>query len=415
MSEKKDVLFLCQYFYPEYISSATLPYDTALALGKSGFSVGALCGYPKEYSASEKVPLKECINGIDIKRLKYIQLKRSNIIGRLMNYFSFTFSVAINFMELKKYKSIIVYSNPPILPYIAAMAHKFFGTKVIFVSYDIYPEIAHVTNMISKDSLMSKVMRGLNKSIFKRVNHVVALSNEMKEYLLNVRTTLSSSQITVIPNWYEDKGVTELTESLNNNLFHGIKNEDNLVVSYFGNMGIAQDLDTLLDTIRLFKNDDGVQFVFAGHGNKMKYLKMTVKSENLSNVHIFDFLHDQDFQDALNISDCFIVSLAEGLTGLAVPSKTYSYMMAGKPIIAIMGEESDIAKDLNSNNAGYSIQVGESGKLLNAIQELRNDKEKRVLMGRNCRDIYIEKYTVEKCTRQYIKMMEKVLECDSNV
>lgn len=415
MSKKKDVLFLCQYFYPEYISSATLPYDTAVSLAKAGFSVGALCGYPQEYSASEKVPLKEYRNGIDIKRLKYIQLKRSNSIGRLINYFSFTFSVAINFMELKKYKSIMVYSNPPILPFIAAMANKFFGTKIIFVSYDIYPEIAQVTNITSTDSLMSKFMRKLNKSIFKHVNHVVALSNEMKEYLLKSRATLSSTQITVIPNWYEDKGVTEFSESFNNKLFRGIKREDNLVVSYFGNMGIAQDLDTLLDTIRLLKNDNGVQFIFAGHGNKMEHLKMTVRSEGLNNVNIFDFLHDQDFQDALNISDCFVVSLAEGLTGLAVPSKTYSYMMAGKPIIAVIGEESDIAKDLHSNNAGYSIQVGESRKFFNAIQALRNDKEKRVLMGRNCREIYLEKYTLEKCTGQYIKMIKKVLEGNSNV
>ena len=29
MKKKKDILFLCQYFYPEYVSSATLPFDTA--------------------------------------------------------------------------------------------------------------------------------------------------------------------------------------------------------------------------------------------------------------------------------------------------------------------------------------------------------------------------------------------------
>ena len=53
---KKNVLLLCQYFYPEYISSATLPYDTAEALVKAGFSVGALCGYPREYNKSGQVP-----------------------------------------------------------------------------------------------------------------------------------------------------------------------------------------------------------------------------------------------------------------------------------------------------------------------------------------------------------------------
>ncbi|MGV2939582.1 glycosyltransferase family 4 protein [Mesobacillus sp. LC4] len=410
MNKKKDILFLCQYFYPEYVSSATLPFDTAEALKKAGFSVGALSGYPKEYSLNDEVPLKETYKGIEIRRLKYIQLKRSNIIGRLINYFSFTFFVALRINELRKYRVVIVYSNPPVLPLVAALASKFFNTKVIFVSYDIYPEMAHITNSISEDSIISKMMKIVNKSVFKHVNKVVALSNEMKAYLLNHRSKLSEEQVEVIPNWYEDKGIIEDKDASKNKLFRSIKEDDNLIVSYFGNMGICQDLDTLVDAIRQFKDDSKVQFVFAGHGNKMDTLKKIVEKEKLDNVNIFDFLHGQDFQDALNISDCFIVSLAEGLTGLAVPSKTYSYMMASKPVIAIMGEESDIAKDLTENNAGYAMEVGESLKLVNSIKELRDDKEKCRNMGENCRSVFLKKYTKEQCTQQYVNMMQKILE-----
>ena len=134
---------------------------------------------------------------------------------------------------------MIVYSNPPVLPLIAALANKFFNTKVIFVSYDVYPEMAYITNTISEDSIISKMMKIVNKSIFKRVNKVVALSNEMKAYLLEHRSALSEHQIEVIPNWYEDKGLSNATESSKNKLFRSIKKDGNLVVSYFGNMGIC--------------------------------------------------------------------------------------------------------------------------------------------------------------------------------
>jgi glycosyltransferase involved in cell wall biosynthesis len=408
--KKKDVLFLCQYFYPEYVSSATLPFDTALSLMGAGLTVGALCGYPREYKLADKVPLKETHMNIEIKRLKYIQLKRSSFFGRLINYFSFTIAVILRFMELKRYEAIIVYSNPPILPFIAVLANKFFNTKVIFVSYDIYPEIAHITNSISQDSIISKMMRVINKSIFKHVNKVVALSNEMKAYLLEHRPALSEQQIEVIPNWFEDKGLSSIKESSKNKLFRSIKRDGKLIVSYFGNMGICQDLNTIVDGIRQLKDDNEVQFIFAGHGTKMATLKNIVQKECLNNVSIFDFLHGQDFQDALNISDCFIVSLADGLTGLAVPSKTYSYMMACKPVIAIIGSDSDIARDLTSNNAGYAMQVGESSKLVSAIKELRDDKDKREYMGENCRNVFLEKYTKEHCTQQYVNMMQRILE-----
>lgn len=409
MKEKKDILFLCQYFYPEYISSATLPYDTAKALVDAGFSVSALCGYPREYSKDCNVPTKETHHGVEITRLKYLQLKRSNFIGRLVNYFSFTIAVFFRFFSLRNYKSIVVYSNPPVLPLIAAWASKFFNTKMIFVSYDVYPEMAHITNSISENGFISKFMQFINKEIYGNVNKVVALSNEMKEYLLKNRKDLQDSQVEIIPNWYEDKLVEDISKSYSNRKFENLNPKENLIISYFGNMGICQDLDTILEAMRVLSTDDQVKFVFAGHGNKMERLRRAIKDECLSNSVVYDFLHGQDFQDALNISDSFIVSLAEGVTGLAVPSKTYSYMMAGKPVIAIMGIESDISKDLLQNNAGFTMEVGQVDKLINSILKLKIDKQLKSEMGLNIRRLFEQKYTKEKATSKYAGMMKAVL------
>lgn len=417
MKEKRDILFLCQYFYPEYVSSATLPYDTAKALVSSGFSVSALCGYPNEYNKEGEVPLQEEHEGIKIKRLKYLQLKRSNFIGRLINYFSFTASVASRILFFRGYKSIIVYSNPPILPFIAIIAKKIFRIKVVFVSYDVYPEMGYITKSISENGLISKTMKKMNKSIFKNIDRLVAISNEMKNYLINNRDNLSENRISVIPNWYSDNIIDNLMveRALKNPLFSEIKSKSELVISYFGNLGICQDLTTILEAIRHYSNDSRVEFVFAGHGIKFEYLKKIVNEENLKHVRIFDFLHGQDYQDALNISDVFLVSLADGVTGLGVPSKTYSYMMAGKPIIAIMGDESDISIDLNGRIAGYSMRVGDNDKIIEAINELLEDPGKRKTMGKRCRKIFEEKYTEKICTNQYVDMMKNLLGENKNV
>ena len=64
MKQKKDVLFLCQFFYPEYISSAQLPFDTVMALKNAGFSVDALCGYPQEYLDGRDIPVRETVDVI---------------------------------------------------------------------------------------------------------------------------------------------------------------------------------------------------------------------------------------------------------------------------------------------------------------------------------------------------------------
>lgn len=402
MKAKKDILFLCQFFYPEYISSAQLPYDTVLALKDAGFSVGALCGYPREYSEGGQIPLKEEVNGVQIHRLKYIQMDRSGFLGRIVNYFSFTLMVLLNLFEISNYKAVVVYSNPPILPWIASWAKVLFGTKLIFVSYDLYPEVATVTNTLREGNLICRLMDHINKCVYRRADHVVALSSEMKDYIAAHRP-ISPDKITVIPNWYKDGG--EPSHSREGNRFAQTV-DGRFVVSYFGNMGTMQDMDTILGAIRQLK-EENVFFLFAGHGNKMEALKQIVAEERIDNIKICDFLHGQDFKDALDISDCALVSLEKGATGLCVPSKTYSYMMQGLPLLAIM-DECDIVRDIEKG-AGMWVRNGESEKLAASIRAMEKDPQKLADMRKICRSLYLNHYTTEICTQKYVTLFQALL------
>ena len=400
--KKKDILFLCQFFYPEYISSAQLPYDTVLSLKEAGFSVDVLCGYPREYSEGENVPLEENVQGIHIKRLKYIQLDRSGFLGRLVNYFSFTFMVLLHLFSAAKYRAVVVYSNPPILPWIASWAKTLFGTKLVFVAYDLYPEVATVTNTLREGNIICRLMNHINKVVYRRADHVVALSTEMKDYIAENRP-ISREKITVIPNWYKDSGSSPINRE--NNRFSQLVN-GRFVVSYFGNMGTMQDMQTILGAIRRLK-DASVFFLFAGHGNKMEALKQIITEEKIENIRIFDFLHGQDFSDALAISDCALVSLEKGATGLCCPSKTYSYMMQGLPLLAIM-DEGDIVRDIESG-AGMWVRNGECEKLAAAVETMRSDGEAHNRMRRICRELYLKNYTTEICTQKYVTLFRSLL------
>ena len=396
--KKKDILFACQFFYPEYVSSATLPYDTACALRDSGFQVDALCGYPREYSQKKNVPLRETVDGITILRLKYLQLKRSGFLGRLINYFSFSFMVFLNLWRFAGYRAVVVYSNPPILPWIASWAKMLFGTKLYFVAYDLYPELAVQTHSLREGSVICRLMEHINRCIYTRADGVVVLSNEMREFVLANRP-IDPDRVHVIANWYEDEKQEENPENGFASMVEG-----RFVVSYFGNMGICQDMQTILDAMRLLK-EENVFFLFAGHGNKMEALKAAVEEEGFSNVRIFDFLHGQQFRDALAISDCALVSLAEGTTGLCVPSKTYSYMMKGIPLLAIM-DEGDIVRDVEAG-AGCWVRNGDAQGLADAIRTMGSDSCRLNGMREKCRELYLEKYTREICTGKYVSLFQK--------
>jgi len=180
------ILFMLQFFYPEYITSALLPFQTAEHLVKEGFDVTVYCGYPKEYVSDEKnsVPKKETVSGIKINRIKYMQFERSNMLLRIINYFSLVVSFLLKTFSFRKYDQIVVYSNPPILPIVAIVCNMLFKTDIIFVSYDIYPEIALKTDNLDENSITTKFMNFINKQLYKRAKKVVALSTEMKEFIL---------------------------------------------------------------------------------------------------------------------------------------------------------------------------------------------------------------------------------------
>ena len=403
MKKSRDILFLCQFFYPEYISSAQLPFDTVRALTDAGFTVDVLCGYPHEYLDGKDIPVKEEIDGIKIHRLKYIQTGRAGFLGRIINYFSFTFMVLLHILSVAKYKAVVVYSNPPILPWIASWAKVLFDTKLIFVSYDLYPEVATVTNTLREGNIICRLMNHINRCVFRRADSVVALSSEMKEFILKNRE-IASDKVSVIPNWFEDRG--EPSRNLTDNRFREMT-AGKYVVSYFGNMGTMQDMDTILGAIRELRDEKDIFFLFAGHGNKIERLKTIVAEEKIPNIVIHDFLHGKDFQDALAISDCALVSLEKGATGLCVPSKTYSYMMQGIPLLAIM-DDCDIVRDIEKG-AGLWVRNGESVKLAEAIRSLRSDPDKQKTMRQTCRSIYLSNYTTEICTQKYVTLFREIL------
>ena len=403
MKQKKDILFACQFFYPEYISSAQLPFDTAKALRKVGYSVDVLCGYPREYLDGDHIPADETVEGIHIHRLKYIQLDRSGFLGRIVNYFSFTFMVLLNLPKLRIYRSVVVYSNPPILPWIASWAKALFGTKLIFVAYDLYPEVATVTKTLGQGNPICRLMNHINRCICRRADRIVALSSEMKSYILGHRD-YPEQAVRVIPNWYADHGT--VTPNRENNPFRQVT-KGRFTVAYFGNMGTMQDMKTLLEAVRELRGED-VFFLFAGHGNKMEALKETVQAEGIENIAIYPFLHGQDFQNALAISDCALVTLVQGATGLCVPSKTYSYMMQGIPLLAVM-DEGDIVSDIEAG-AGRWVRNGEGKRLARHIRDMKADPETVGQMRKICRRLYETKYTEEICTQQYVSLFRELLE-----
>lgn len=399
---KKDIVFLNQYFYPGHNTTATLPFDTARFLAAQGFSVGALVGYPREYSTDVHLPLTETAEGVEIRRIRYLQLRRLRVIGRLINYFSLTFHMWLHASYLKNYKTVVVYSNPPILPIVALRAKRKYGTKIVFVAHDVYPEVAYASKSLTPKSLISRVMNRINRELYGSADCVVALTDEMREFLLAHRPGLTPDRIVTIANWAHEKERKADPEAYER---FGYPNGQ-FVVSYFGNMGICQDIETLMKTAEMLKDDDRVRFLIVGHGSKKESVEKRVKERGLHNVQVLNFLIGKDFEQAVAVSSCSIISLESGLKGTCAPSKYYSYLQGGQPILSIIDPDSYLAAEAKEKKIGYSVNNGDSAGLRDHILALVEHPEEVKAMGERAKKLYEEQYAYEVAMEKYRKVME---------
>lgn len=395
--EKRDILFLCQFFYPEYNSSATLPFDMARYLASHGFTVDALAGYPREYSPEKHPPLRETAEGVGITRVRYLQLNRAGAVGRLINYFSLTFRAWVRMSRFRDYRAVIVTSNPPVLPIVAVRAKRKYGIRLVFVAYDVYPEVAYASGALTPGCLISRVMKRLNRRVYASADCVVAITDEMREFLLERRPELTPDRVITIANWAHEKEGRADSAAYRRFGYP----EGQFIVSYFGNVGTCQDVETMLQAAELLKDDGRIRFLIAGHGNKKAAVEARIREKELKNVQLKDFLTGKDFEQAVAVSSCCIVSLERGLKGTCAPSKYLSYLQGGKPVLAVVEEDSYLAAEIEREQIGCRISIGDGMGLRDAILALAEHPEECREQGTRAKALYRSRYTKEAAMEKY--------------
>ena len=404
---KKDVLILCQYFYPEYVSSAVLPTELAEELVNRGLTVDVLCGYPYEYYDGADVAVQETYRGIGIRRVRYSRFDKGRPIARLVNYLSLLLSFTLRFGKFFEYRCIIVYSNPPILPLLPYYVSRWSTTKFVFVAYDIYPDVALKQGIMKQGGFIDRLMRSINRRVYGQASRVVALGKEMRDYMIRTGIAEKPDHIRVIPNWYSGNSLE--TRDISGGEFRYLRERWPFIVLYSGNMGTCQDMDTILECMSEFRNRDDILFVFTGHGNKHSYVKDYLRDGGFKNAKVYGFLLGEDYYDVLNMADICLVSLAKGNEGLGVPSKTYGYLAAGKPVLAIMADDTDISRYLKQYGAGGNVRQGDVSGLRTLILRYLEDRELLMQSSKNAKRLFSELYERAKCTEQYYHMIMELL------
>ena len=254
----------------------------------------------------------------------------------------------------------------------------------VFNVQDIFPDVAVEIGAIQKPSVIRAAFK-LERWCYRHADAVTVLSDDLAN---NVRNKSPfPEKVHVIPNFVDTHAIRPGPNQ------NGYRKEFGLdgkkVVMYAGNVGLSQSLDIVIDAARTLSDNEDVMFVVNGQGARRAALEE--RARGLTNVRFVDLQPPERLPEVLAAGDIHLVPLRTGLASSSFPSKTYSILAAGRPLIASIDQGSEIARVVERAGAGITVSPEDPAALTDAIRRLLASPEEAEEMGRRGRD-YVERF-----------------------
>ena len=185
---------------------------------------------------------------------------------------------------------------------------------------------------------------------------------------------------------------------------------DRFIIQYSGNFGIGHDVETITRSMHALKNDDGIRWVIVGDGVMKPMIETYVKEHQISNVVLKPYQPRETLGQLISLGDMHLVLMVPGFEGIILPSKLYGILAAGRPVVFVGPEKSEIAKIIQEEDCGFVVVNGDSRDLVRIITKLRNDPVLTQELGNRGRVALESKYSMQQACQLWHTMLHNVVE-----
>lgn len=382
MKNKKNIILLCDDFYPSNTSCSIQMQDLSKELSKD--------------SNVTIITFSENINVTSYKKFlksKLLLIKKKNYQNYYLRFFSellyslrIYFYVIIYNINLKNYDSIIWYSPSIFLFPIVFYLKKKFKINNYLILRDIFPDWLLDLKIIKK-GIIFYLLKFFSELHLKTADVIGVQSYSNLNYIPKY---LSKSEI--LYNWLNME-YEKLSLPLNSKLQKILEAfESKKIIIYTGNLGIAQAPEISLDLITKFSKDKEYQFLFIGNGsNKLKF-KEIVTSIKIPNIFFLDEIDNHYLQYFLKKSYFGLITLDQRHKSHNIPGKFITYLKASLPVIAIINKNNDLNKIILENKIGFS-NFNNTSFLYEEIKKLEIKKNEYETLKKNSYKLFLKKFS----------------------
>ena len=401
------ILFINQHYYPDFAATGQLLAELCEDLSQKGFRITVITGYPEKGTYPDYLtPLKnEQHKNLTIYRIYNHPAGNKSNINRLFHFFSFWLGSVVKalFMQ-EKYDLIYVMSTPPLLNGITANLVSFFrGVPYLYNVQDLYPGIAVEMGTLTNKHIIS-ISQMIENYINQNALSISTLSVQMKK---SISEHAEPNKIVILPNWSDGNLIRPQKES---QLRKKIGLTEMFLVTYSGNMGMSQGLDSLLGVAEILQTEKpNIHFLFIGNGAHLPELKKIKETNNLKNVTFLPYQPKENLSDSLACADLHLISTTPNLSKYLMPSKLYGILAAGKSYLAVTESTSEIVEFTVKESCGVTANPGDIEQITSAIIKLEENVDVLQKMGKLGREVFDKQFERKIVTEKYAAHLRNIL------
>jgi colanic acid biosynthesis glycosyl transferase WcaI len=388
-------------FYPDDQAASQLLTDLLVHVAKSGVQVTVFCGFPVAATNSRPgpVPREERLKGIIIRRCGLNVNEKQGLLNRAVLYASFLTHAGWRLVRINRHSTVFGITSPPFIAqllWLTSLVKRFSYTYLLL---DVYPEALVALGTLARASLLVRCWIELNRSSYQRAKGLAVIGRDMIP-LLERNYGIPQDRVAYIPNWSIAAGDDSHVVS-ENPLAVRLGIADKFVVQYSGNMGLLHDIESLVHAAAHLRDEPHIHFLFIGKGRRRQSAETLSRRLGLTNVTWLDFVPREQLPETLACCHVAIVSMRAGMEGVAVPSKLYGILAAGRAVIAQVPEDSEIAMVVEEEGCGVVVPPSDVDRLVDAIRMLAADREAIDEMSARAFAAYRAKYTIDQAVRAF--------------
>lgn len=406
------ILELPAYFYPESMSSSHLDDNLREAMAKVGIDIVIYCPTPTRGVSAEvrneykKKKLEMMYDGHATVHRFSLYAEGKNPVLRALRY---TFACIMQFNravfanDARQCDVMFITSTPPIKGSMAGLAKKFNRKPIIYELQDIFPDSLAGSGLAKKGGLLWKIGRVIENFTYRNADKIIVVSQDFKKNIMAKGVPVE--KIEVIYNWVDENAVHPVAKE-DNLLFEEFGlSRDKFTIVYAGNLGNAQNISIIVEAAKQLPD---IQFALFGTGGLEDELRTRIMKEQISNIFLNPLQPFARVSQVYSLGDACIVSCKAGLGGSAMPSKTWSIMSCGRPVVASF-DEGELKDILELNNCGVFSHAGNAEEFVTAIKNLQESPDRCKEMGNNARQFILNNLTKEVGAKKYVDIIKSVV------